>query len=66
MSVPENVRTAGIAEIAVAGEDVRAAAEVVVVGAVGAAAEVVVVTAVGMVATAGTGAAEGIKPRIEF
>jgi len=60
MSAPEIVRMAGIVEIAVAEEDVRAAAVVVVVvGAVVAAAGVV--TAVGMVATA---AAEGIKPRI--
>jgi hypothetical protein len=54
----------GIAEIAVAGEDVRAAeVVVVVVGAVGAVEVAAVVTAVGTGATAGT-AAEGIKPRI--
>ncbi len=65
MSAPEIVRrTLGIVEIAVAGEDVRAAAVVVVVvGVVGAVEGAAVVTAAGMVATA---AAEGIKPRIEF
>lgn len=56
---------AGIVEIAVAGEGVQAAEVVaVVVGAAVAAEAEVVVTAVGMVATAGTAAAEGIKPRI--
>ena len=66
MSAPEIVRrTLGIVEIAVAGEDVRAAAVVVVVvvGVVGAVEGAAVVTVAGMVATA---AAEGIKPRIEF
>jgi hypothetical protein len=64
MSAPEIARTAGIVEIAVAGEGVRAA--VVVVAGAGAvvAAAAVVGMAVGMVATAGTGAAEGIKPGI--
>ena len=65
MSAQEIVRrTLGIVEIAVAGEDVRAAVVVVVVvGVVGAVEGAAVVTAAGMVATA---AAEGIKPRIEF
>jgi predicted cation transporter len=66
MSAPEIVRIVRIAEIAVAGEDVRAAEVVVVVVAAVAVEVAAAVTAVGMAVTAGTGAAEGIKPRIEI
>ena len=67
MSVPEIVRRrVGIVEIAVAGEDVRAAAAVVVVvGAVVAVEVEEVVMAVGMAVTAAA-EAEGIKPRIIY
>jgi hypothetical protein len=66
MSALEIVRIVRIAEIAVAGEDVRAAEVVVVVVAAVAVEVAAAVTAVGMAVTAGTGAAEGIKPRIEI
>ena len=67
MSAPEIVRIVRIAEIAVVGEVVRVAeVVVVVVGVVGAVEVAAVVTAGGTGAMAGTGAAEGIKPRIEI